>query len=46
MSRSRRKSSSGSDGLEERLHFVAGDFFEAPLPSADVYILGHLLHDW
>lgn len=35
-----------SHGLEDRLQFVAGDFFKDPLPSADVYILGHLLHDW
>jgi O-methyltransferase domain/Dimerisation domain len=33
-------------GLEERLQFVPGNFFEHPLPPADVYILGHLLHDW
>jgi hypothetical protein len=33
-------------GLEERLQFVPGNFFEAPLPPGDVYILGHLLHDW
>lgn len=33
-------------GVEDRLHFVAGNFFTDPLPAADVYILGHLLHDW
>jgi len=33
-------------GLEERLHFVAGDFFQDTLPPADVCVLGHLLHDW
>jgi len=35
-----------SHGLENRLQFVAGNFFTDPLPPADVYILGHLLHDW
>jgi hypothetical protein len=33
-------------GLGDRLQFVAGDFFRDPLPPADVYILGRLLHDW
>src|SRR5262249_35221577 len=33
-------------GLSERLHFRAGDFFEDPLPAADVIIMGHILHDW
>ncbi len=23
-----------------------GDFFADPLPSADVFIMGHILHDW
>jgi precorrin-6B methylase 2 len=35
-----------SFGLESRLNFQAGDFFRDPLPSADVLILGHILHDW
>jgi hypothetical protein len=35
-----------SFGLEKRLAFVAGDFFKDPLPSADVLIMGHVLHDW
>jgi hypothetical protein len=35
-----------SHGLEDRLHFVAGNFFADPFPPGDVYILGHLLHDW
>jgi len=31
----------------DRIEFRAGDFFEDdPLPPADVYILGHILHDW
>jgi O-methyltransferase domain len=28
------------------LHFVAGSFFEQPLPKADVILMGHILHDW
>ena len=35
-----------SFGLSERLHFYPGDFFEDPLPSADVISMGHILHDW
>jgi SAM-dependent methyltransferase len=33
-------------GLGERLSFTAGDFFADPLPTADVLVLGHILHDW
>jgi hypothetical protein len=33
-------------GLADRLSFTPGDFFAAPLPSADVLIMGHILHDW
>jgi hypothetical protein len=36
----------GSFGLEDRLRFVAGDFFKDPLPQADVLVMGHILHDW
>jgi hypothetical protein len=33
--------------LEKRLSFKAGDFFKDPqIPSADVIIMGHILHDW
>ena len=32
--------------LSERLRFQPGSFFEAPLPKADVVIMGHILHDW
>lgn len=32
--------------LEGRLQFHEGDFFAAPLPRADVIIMGHILHDW
>ncbi|MFQ5633421.1 MAG: methyltransferase [bacterium] len=34
------------NGLSERLRFVGGDFFEAPLPGSDVVMFGHILHDW
>jgi hypothetical protein len=32
--------------LDGRLKFHAGDFFKDPIPSADVIIMGHILHDW
>jgi hypothetical protein len=35
-----------SFGLSSRLHFYPGDFFRDPIPSADVVIMGHILHDW
>jgi hypothetical protein len=35
-----------SHGLSERLRFYPGDFFEDPLPKADVLVMGHILHDW
>lgn len=31
-------------GLLESVGYAAGDFFEEPLPKADVHILGHILH--
>jgi hypothetical protein len=33
-------------GLADRLSFTPGDFFADPLPSADVLVMGHILHDW
>jgi hypothetical protein len=33
-------------GLADRLRFTPGNFFTDPLPSADVLIMGHILHDW
>ncbi|MBT9567685.1 MAG: methyltransferase [Thiobacillus sp.] len=33
-------------GVNDRVRFVAGDFFADPLPSADVVVMGHILHDW
>jgi hypothetical protein len=34
------------NGLQERLRFVAGDFFADNLPTVDVLTMGHVLHDW
>lgn len=31
-------------GLDNRIRFTGGDFFTDPLPEADVFILGHILH--
>jgi hypothetical protein len=33
-------------GLNGRLKFAAGNFFEGGIPKADVVIMGHILHDW
>jgi hypothetical protein len=33
-------------GLTGALTFHGGDFFRDGLPSADVVVLGHVLHDW
>lgn len=33
-------------GLSERVNFAGGDFFNDPLPKADVVLMGHILHDW
>jgi acetylserotonin O-methyltransferase len=30
----------------DRLELIAGDFFTDPLPPADLYALGRILHDW
>ena len=35
-----------SHGLQDRLKFAKLDFFNDPLPKADVVIMGHILHDW
>jgi hypothetical protein len=32
--------------LQHRVTFHAGDFFREPLVSADVLVMGHILHDW
>jgi hypothetical protein len=33
-------------GLSDRLRFYPGDFFNDSLPTADVLVMGHILHDW
>jgi hypothetical protein len=35
-----------SFGLSERLTFHAGSFLTDAVPSADVLLMGHILHDW
>ena len=34
------------NGLSSRVRFEGGSFFTDPLPSADVIMMGHILHDW
>jgi hypothetical protein len=33
-------------GLESRVRTAAGDFFQDPLPKADIITMGMILHDW
>ncbi len=33
-------------GVVERVHFVAGDFFQSVPRGADAYFLRHIIHDW
>lgn len=33
-------------GLTGRVRFRGGDFFKDPFPRADVFLMGHILHDW
>jgi hypothetical protein len=33
-------------GIAERLSFYPGDFLSAPLPRADVLVMGRVLHNW
>ena len=35
-----------ASGVADRVKFVGGDFFQSPLPRADVVLFGHILHDW
>jgi hypothetical protein len=35
-----------SFGLNDRLQFIPGKFFNDPLPKATVLSMGHILHDW
>ena len=32
--------------VSERVEVIGGDFFNDPLPAADLYSLGRILHDW
>lgn len=32
--------------VADRVGFAGGDFFQDSLPTADVIVLGHILHDW
>ncbi len=33
-------------GLSDRIRVASGDFFQDPLPKADVITMGMILHDW
>jgi len=35
-----------NNGLAGRVHFQPGSFWDSPIPTADVVMLGHILHDW
>ena len=35
-----------ANGLSARVRFEPGSFFDAPIPKADVVMMGHILHDW
>lgn len=35
-----------TNGLADRVSFAGGSFFTDELPSADVLLFGHILHDW
>ncbi len=35
-----------SVGFRDRLRFQPGNFFDDPLPSAEVITMEHILHDW
>jgi hypothetical protein len=35
-----------ANGLAGRVRFHPGSFFDAPIPTADVVMMGHILHDW
>ena len=36
----------GRRSLRVRLDLIEGDFFTDPLPEADLFALGRILHDW
>jgi hypothetical protein len=35
-----------ANGVGDRVTFQPGDFFRDPLPAADAFTMGHILHDW
>jgi len=35
-----------ASGVADRIELAAGDFFADPLPEADLFALGRILHDW
>ncbi len=35
-----------ASGMNDRVEVIGGDFFADPLPDADLYSLGRILHDW
>jgi hypothetical protein len=35
-----------ANGVADRLTFAPGSFFEQALPTSDVVMMGHILHDW
>lgn len=34
------------NGLDSRVRFQPGSFFDGPIPEAEVVTMGHILHDW
>jgi acetylserotonin N-methyltransferase len=36
----------GATQVADRIRFEGGDFFQDPLPEADLFSLGRILHDW
>ena len=34
------------NGISDRVQFIGGSFFTDDLPTADVLLFGHILHDW
>ncbi|MEN2282941.1 methyltransferase [Algoriphagus sp. SE2] len=32
--------------FEDRVQSVSGDFFSEPIPTADIIVMGNILHDW
>ena len=40
------KRSIAAAGLSDRISTASGDFFETPLPRADLITMGMILHDW